>query len=923
MDKINGNYITSEECVEYLLKNKICKMNKKCFKDRISIILEKNSIEKNIYSKDGIIYIKKEYLNNSVELFKNSIGLPYVAREIKKTSKLDKKTLGRIRARIKGKVSAYQIPLISLDDLFIDKSDFNLIIDEVRKVEKLQCMSTKEILIKVNKLFKGIEFDNKEKNIFKYIIDNKLPVIGVEHLGNFSTGNLYPKSTVDNVIENLYKYIRERRVKLINMSYNEYFNLTDKEFDNNYITLSNEELDLIGGYGGTNGRFRDMQRTFEGTNVKAIWINRGSNFVCKKEYEEFLDFKNNYINNDDLKKFNTKIKINKARNNGFTLKMYKDQYYLKKDELDRYLQNDKFDDEFSKLNTLYDKVMLKIKYNPHKKEEKFPQFMYYFKEFVRVKNGTSNTFIYVSRLYNLYNILLDSIFKDLRKENEEQNNEFFERSIKLVSSSQDLRGMIIQFINYLIREKNFDLNKFTDEKDKSRKEPYTKEEFIELLIKLIDIVGNKEELKKLYRNWNLSSCVTYIFMHYCVSWRKTDLIEQLPTPNLHYISGVTDGESFIEWLESGNEITYNLAKEICKYIEEMTEKMKLKANKNKGELNCVISDALTNEIALLLCINEANRQIHFSKYKKHRKKHRIFNGRYVEHKSMQVLLKDNFNIDLELILNGSFENVRMNKGFLINVKEKAEELGVAYSYYIAQISRGHISNKKLLSETTKIYLQKDISKASVKAFATGTMGSIAYTLLSLIDDEFRLKSDEEQIKDIRNLNMTPYSIEKSIKKISNKIGVISREIDKFIKMGGYKKKLLSEILFGSDCYGIEYGTKCLIKITREDGYGITRIKSEQYSEENVRLKWCPLNRKTCIDCSFMIALRYFIYEFEKKFNIVLDDFEYAKTELDREIAIESINELYLPVATDLALVLGDNITRVIDINRYLRLAKGI
>ena len=70
----------------------------------------------------------------------------------------------------------------------------------------------------------------------------------------------------------------------------------------------------------------------------------------------------------------------------------------------------------------------------------------------------------------------------------------------------------------------------------------------------------------------------------------------------------------------------------------------------------------------------------------------------------------------------------------------------------------------------------------------------------------------------------------------------------------------------------------------------------------------------------MIALRYFIYEFEKKFNCVLDDLEYAKTELDKEIAIESVNQLYLPVATDLALVLGDNIKEVININRYLRLA---
>ena len=111
----------------------------------------------------------------------------------------------------------------------------------------------------------------------------------------------------------------------------------------------------------------------------------------------------------------------------------------------------------------------------------------------------------------------------------------------------------------------------------------------------------------------------------------------------------------------------------------------------------------------------------------------------------------------------------------------------------------------------------------------------------------------------------------------------------------------------------------MLKITRNESE-IIRIKSEEYKKSNITNKRCPFNRNTCIGCDYMIALRYFIYEFEKKFNCVLDDLEYAKTELDKEIAIESVNQLYLPVATDLALVLGDNIKEVININRYLRLA---
>ena len=47
-----------------------------------------------------------------------------------------------------------------------------------------------------------------------------------------------------------------------------------------------------------------------------------------------------------------------------------------------------------------------------------------------------------------------------------------------------------------------------------------------------------------------------------------DLISQLPKPNLNSIStDITDGESFIRWLENGNEITYEVAKDICKSLE--------------------------------------------------------------------------------------------------------------------------------------------------------------------------------------------------------------------------------------------------------------------------------------------------------------------------------------------------------------------
>ena len=442
-----------------------------------------------------------------------------------------------------------------------------------------------------------------------------------------------------------------------------------------------------------------------------------------------------------------------------------------------------------------------------------------------------------------------------------------------------------------------------------------------LLVHLIDIVAKKNNLQKLYRDWNLSSCVLYLFMHYCVAWRKMDLVDQLPIPSIRSIEGITDGESFIKWLEDGNELTENRSYKICKSIEEKTYRLRLKAKKNNAYLNCIISSHLIKEVALLLCINAANREIHYSKNNNFRLEHRAFNAAYLENQKMKILLKDNFDIDLEEILGGAFDNIKMNKGFLSLVKEKSEELGIAYSYYYTQVARGHLSKNNTLSETTKIYLKKDISKASVMVFATGTMGSTAHTLLELVDPKFKSKSNEEKIIEIQNLNMTPYTIERNIKTIAKKILLIQDEIDNFFKQGGYKEGLLQDILYGQNFYGIEEKTKCLIKITRKNHVGITRIKSYNYDNINGNNNHCPLNKLSCIGCEYMISLRYFIYEFEKKFNKILYDLEHFKTELDKEIAIDSINELYLPVLNDLALVLGDNIGKVINVNRYLELAK--
>ena len=71
----------------------------------------------------------------------------------------------------------------------------------------------------------------------------------------------------------------------------------------------------------------------------------------------------------------------------------------------------------------------------------------------------------------------------------------------------------------------------------------------------------------------------------------------------------------------------------------------------------------------------------------------------------------------------------------------------------------------------------------------------------------------------------------------------------------------------------------------------------------------------------MIALRYFLYEFSRKFNDVLYELENCECEIDRDICIECLNEIYIPVLNDLEIVLGESVSKIIDTERYLKLAE--
>ncbi|MDM0993459.1 hypothetical protein QTI96_01615 [Clostridium perfringens] len=937
---IKTGFIRSEEAYKYLADNSDDVIDKYHFNKVLTDNFGKEFSKDKIIKVDEKFFVSKKWLDECIELFKISIDIDGAIRLILNNTGLQHRKEYKlfrcsILNRVKKLYNLYIIPFLGRDKTYISMKDVDCIIKEIKDVQMHQCVNSEELPNVIGSNFPGIIFSKTSREIFVFLRENNLKVIKPNNIANVfinnclgydSKSDLYPKETIDKITENVQRYCKGGKVKLINLSYDEYFSMEQSKFEKTYMLLTKDEFMKIEGY--KNCEFRNYKRTFKNTDVKCIWIRQEGTYVSKKEFSEFLDFKENYVS---LKKYfndngNDLLMLNIARFlevNSFDFKKYKESCYIHKDDIDRFIKLRRYKLDLSKSDTLYDRFLVKFNYYNSDKKGKFKKLDSIYLKYVEDKSKTNNTIAIIPRMFSVYKALLESIEMDLEPKNKEANDRLFKKALLLVGESIDGRTTLIGFNRYLINKYKYNISEITDLRQKGTKGQYSKEVFIELLIKLVDIIADKNNIRKLYRNWSLSTSITYLFMHFTLAWRRRDLVEQLPVPDLRIIPEVSDGESFIKWLEDGNEISDKMAIEICNSIEVITKRINLTANKNDQRLSCIISSELSKEVATLLCISEANKQIHISKSHKKIVHKNLFNKRFTIPKVINKTIKDNFDIDINEILQEPFDNVKMNKSFLQLVKDKAEELGLAYSYYYAQVTRGHKGNPDVLSNTTKIYLSKDISKASLMAFATGTMGSVMHVILQLVDKTYESKDYLEKIETIKKLEITPYTIENNIMKISNKVSTIKNEIDTYLKGGGTLDDLLKKLFYSKNAYGIIKRTRCLLKITRENNLGIIRIKSVNYSDSENNIIDCPLRKKSCIGCDYMIALRYFIYEFSKRFEQIVVKAEKCESELDKELCVSALNEIYIPVLNDLAEVIGKDVQNIIDIERYARLAKSI
>ncbi|MGU8835527.1 hypothetical protein ACV3UL_14700 [Clostridium perfringens] len=880
---------------------------------------------------DKVFYIENNYIDAQVNLYNQSKSIKLLSKELTKINHCSTITSPSrlLNCLLRKNVKIYDIPLLSKDK-FISLDDFNNIINCVKYVINSNCLTSKEVLASINQLFIVGKYTQMETSMIQNIMsDNNLDFISPNHLGNFTGANLITKEDSNLLLSKIKVFFESEILALNNLTYEEYYNMSHEEFSHNYVSYSEIENVLLefisppkslGSYS-----FNYKFNLFSNSDIRVIGIRVPicDLFINKKDFDETIDILRSYVNTNYIATTlnltcNIERKSLEAQgiNVHLDLPLVTGQLYVKREDAEKYCKFYTYQKVLSNASTIFQRYSIRIDYYPNPKDILIPETLKLLNEYVLYRSNKRRTHgSFDAAFYDLYNILCDNLKLDLTLLSGDRLNKQLDKLLILSSSKCRVKEAWIGFINYLrTTNDNFkDVVFLKLIQDTKKVEPYGEESFINLAIALIDIIENKSLLKKTYYNWNVSSALCYVFLHLCLAWRRNDLSTKLPSPNLNLISNLGEYNNFIEWLEDDNELSERLSLTICKDIENKVNRFNLVANKNQQNLLCVIPKFLCKHLALLLCINETNKKLTKVTNKKVKRYDRIFTKSGIE--NLTKIFSQEFDTDLTAILGDTFNNIKATKSFLTLITEKSEEFGLSYGYYLAQKLRGHKSTPELLSNTTKIYLHKDISKASVMAFAVGTMGSVKYNLLSLVDDEFNDMSILNQANKIVSLSLTPHEIETIIKTLAIKSDEIKRIMATALTTKDRKDKFLDELLFGKNNYGKHPHTKCIFKIIKN----IDNTLKEISVDENRK---CPYRTESCIGCVYLIGLKYFMFYLEDKFNEVLDNLENSVSRIDKEIHLGRLQEIYLPTISDMFDIFGkETISNLLNTQRYKELVE--
>jgi hypothetical protein len=707
-------------------------------------------------------------------------------------------------------------------------------------------------------------------------------------------------------------------------------NLTKEELDNFYYTYEefNQLLDEIGEKLPNKKADTNYFRKYNVNVIKFVCY--PSYYLFRKEEVDKLILKSKgFLSKEQLEselRHLTDKKVNREFLEARKITVYnhpticKKGLYIKQQDLAILKELLIYENQMEDANSIYS--LYKIKLSGLKIHLKDIDIINKFDEYVLDKsnNSRARSIHGIAIKYaKLCNVLSNNVEKNILQLPLESKVEKAKDLIEEAFKISDECGMsMAAFVNtHLIP--SIDIAIAKEKRMNNEVDKYNADNFTTILISILNILNEPNEFKKLLYNRTASSSILYVLIHFVFAWRKSDILEQLPKPNLKLI-GYEDGVKFLEDLTNDKfKFEEYHGERICKDVTEFIYRIDLKAFKNDEQLEASIPSIIYKYLGLLMCICEGNRQ-----YVK-----KTVNSKYINKKDLispSGAMNENINktfelfqIDIEKILGKPFGNLRGNKSFFSVLGERFEELKMCVSKAVSDL-RAHKENGKYIPTTgNEYYIEKDISKSTIGIFARETMGCVKEYILRLTESNYELLDDEKQVEMFNSLKMKNTEIEKIHKDLYKRtIG-----LDKFFKDFDGDKKLaqefLKELIYGKS-YSKHYNCKCLLKAKINAN---NNIIFERRDDATVQTS-CQIRSDNCIGCTYLVASRLFIYEFKDLLNDFFKQFESLQDNISKKVFAIVFKKKYAPLLSAFKSELGEDIfEKVLDITQYKLFYKQI
>ncbi|QAA31748.1 hypothetical protein [Clostridium manihotivorum] len=653
-------------------------------------------------------------------------------------------------------------------------------------------------------------------------------------------------------------------------------------------------------------------------------------FFRREEVDKLIIESKKYINKEQIKKELTELTdmtINVSFLKRRNINVYKaptnllkeSQIYIKKSELLMLKEQLIRENEIRNAGSIYS--IYKIKLSHEKILLKNIDIIKIFDEYVLDKSNKSETrdIVKMASIYakvcTVINHNIDGNVMQLPLEYK------IEKAKQLMQLSLDISDEVIKYLSIFLKTHlipNVKLSVIKEEKIKDKVDKYSDDDFTTILISILGILDDPIKFKKLIYYRTASSAILYVLIHFVFAWRRNDIIEQLPKPNLKLI-GYDDGIKFLEDLKNDMFIFEEYhGEKICKDITEYVYRMGLVSNKNKQQLEASIQANIYKHLGLLMCICEGNRQYCKKIERKRQNTETLISPGSVKTRYINETFLY-FGIDIVGILRKPFSNLRGTKSFFSVLGERFEELEICVLKAVSEL-RAHKNDKENISNTgSKYYLQKDISKATVEIFSKETMGSVKDYILKLTDDDYDLLDDNKQIEKFKALKLKNIDIERIHKNLYKTSNMLEEFFKDFCEDKELAQKFLRELLYGK-AYAKHANCKCLLKVK-------INVVNSIILEDETEIKGkvvCPIRIDNCIGCSYLVALRLFIYEFKELLRNFFIQFENLLDIESKILFAKVFNKKYRPLLSAFKSELGENIfNRVLDAEQYKAFSRQI